>query len=59
MNACLAYLQVKDPRKLKFPLKSVVLHDRIGIKPKIGQNSPLYEVGGSGAMSNSLSGGDL
>ena len=74
VNACLACLLVKDPRKMKFLLKSVEssefnevvqidhqknLHDRVGVLPDTGYNRPLQEVGRSGAVSDSLGRGDL
>ena len=32
VNACLAFLQVKDPRKMKFPLKSVEIPTQVGLE---------------------------
>ena len=68
VNACLACLQVKDPRKVRSELgiqrgcadrPPENLHDRVGIQPNTCHNRPLNEVGRSGALPNSLSGGDL
>ena len=53
VNACLACLQVKDPRKMKFPLKSVEFNEVVQILVII--DHLLHKVGGSGSVSDSLS----
>ena len=68
VNACLVCLQVKNPRKMKFPLKSVessefnevvkIDHQKICMTDT-GYNRPLHKAGRSGAVSNSLGRGDL
>ena len=58
MNASLSCLQVKDPRKMKFPLKSVE-SSKNGIESDTGNHRPPYETGRNGTMSEGLSGGDL
>ena len=74
VNACLSCLQVKDPRKMKFRLKSVessgfnevvqIDHQKICMADftklsGTGNHRPLYETGRSGTMSDGLSGRDL
>ena len=71
VNACLACLQVKDPRKMNFSLKSVEisefnevlqidhLHDRLGIQSDTGNFRQLHQTGRRGTMSEGLSGRDL
>ena len=74
MNTCLSCLQVKDTRKMKFPLKSVeslalnevvqikpseYLHDRLGIQSNTRNHRTLYETIRIATMSDGLSGRDL
>ena len=74
MNTCLSCLQVKDTRKIKFPLKSVEslalnevvqikpsedLHDRLGIQSNTRNHRTLYETIRNATMSDGLSGRDL
>ena len=67
VNACLACLQMKNPRKMKFPLKSVessefnevVQIDHQKICMTLCHNRSYHKVGRSGAVSNSLGRGDV
>ena len=74
VNTCLSCLQVKDTRKIKFPLKSVEslalnevvqiklsedLHDRLGIQSNTRNHRTLYETVRIATMSDGLSGRDL